>query len=300
MKRTKKVLSLLLAILTVMSVFAVTAIPASAANYSSTPTAFNQPESNDFARWNGSKMVKGSGTTKAEVQWIQAALNFAIKNLGLKANLLDVDGNFGPESRKAALAFQKAYGLAQDGSFGPACIAKMKSILATPAQPSNAKSKTLSINWSLIKATGKQKAGTQYCLCYALAYSRDIIDNTAHNMTEYSEGYLKSAKRYSFTAVCTKADYNKKATASSADLYKIIYDNINNGKPVIINVKDGRSSGCHYVAVVGYVNITDPAKATLSNFLIIDSVGASYKTETLAEVGYTLRKENSKYKYYVD
>ncbi len=168
----------------------------------------------------------------------------------------------------------------------------------------NISSKTLSINWDLIKSTGKQGSGEKNCLCRALAYSRDIIDGYAHSWTEYSEGYLKSSGRYSYTAVCSKASYSKKTTTSQASVYKAVYDNINNGKPVIINVDDGagkRSTGCHYVAVVGYTNVSDVSKLTASNFLIIDSVGnGGYKTENLGSLGYYLRSSGGYYTYYID
>lgn len=170
---------------------------------------------------------------------------------------------------------------------------------------SSAKSRTLPINWSLIKSTGKQSRVEKNCLCRALAYCRDIIDGYAHKWTEYSEGYIRSYGRYSYTAVCSKAGYTKKTSTSQATVYKTIYDNIQKGKPVVINVDDGagkRSTGCHYVAVVGYVNVTNTSKLSASNFLIIDSVGTGgYTTENLGSLGYSLLKNSSgRYTYYVD
>ncbi len=169
----------------------------------------------------------------------------------------------------------------------------------------NGTSKTLPINWDVIKITGKQASGEKNCLCRALAYSRDIIDGSAHKWMEYSEGYLKSVGRYSYTAVCSKASYTKKTSTSQATVFKAVYDNINNGKPVVINVDDGagkRSTGCHYVAVVGYKNVTDSSKLSASNFLIIDSVGnGGYATENLGSLGYYLLKNSGgSYTYYID
>ena len=104
---------------------------------------------------------------------------------------------------------------------------------------------------------------------------------------------------------CSKASYTKKTSTSQATVFKAVYDNINNGKPVVINVDDGagkRSTGCHYVAVVGYKNVTDSSKLSASNFLIIDSVGnGGYTTENLGSLGYYLLKNSSgSYTYYVD
>ena len=60
---------------------------------------------------------------------MQEALNYCIKNEGLNASKLSIDGSFGPASKKTTLAFQKATSLSADGKFGPATIKKMKSIL---------------------------------------------------------------------------------------------------------------------------------------------------------------------------
>ena len=80
-------------------------------------------------------MVKHKGTYKSNVQWMQASLNYCIKYKGLRASYLDVDGSFGPASKKTPLAFQKKYGLKQDGSFGPGTISKMKSVLSSSSKP---------------------------------------------------------------------------------------------------------------------------------------------------------------------
>ena len=127
-KNIAKVLSIVLAIITVFSTSAVglTASAASNTSYSS----YNAPEnSGDYAYWNGSKVVKSSSTTKDEIRWIQAAINNCIANEGLKTSYIAVDGSFGPGSKTATIAFQKAAGLTADGSFGPDSIKKMKSIL---------------------------------------------------------------------------------------------------------------------------------------------------------------------------
>lgn len=105
-------------------------VPASAKNGDSNYSSYNEPEnSGDYAYWNGSKVVRSSSTSKKEVKWMQAALNNCIKNEGLKADYIDVDGSFGPATKKATEKFQKAAKLTVDGSFGPATIKKMKSVL---------------------------------------------------------------------------------------------------------------------------------------------------------------------------
>lgn len=168
----------------------------------------------------------------------------------------------------------------------------------TSSSSNTSTSKTLSINWNLIKKTGKQSVSGP-CGCYAFAYCRDIIDKSQHYWTQYSEGYLSNKGRYSYSFVASKASYNKKTSSSTATVYKAIYNSINNSKPVVINVKGGRSSGCHYVAVVGYTNVKSTSSLSASNFLIIDSAGGGYNTENLGSLGYSLRNSNG-YTYYVD
>lgn len=159
-KLSKKLVSVVLALITVFTTLAATATTAFAANYSTSYSSYNEPESNDYAYWNGKKVVKGSGTTTNEIKWMQAALNYCIAKKGLNASKLDVDGSFGPASKKATTAFQKKYGLSQDGSFGKNTIFKMKSVLnPSPAPtPSNSKIKTSDIQSVLNKygySTGK-------------------------------------------------------------------------------------------------------------------------------------------------
>lgn len=298
-KLIKKVLAIATATFTIAT--SVTSIPttALAANYSTSYSSYSVPSnSGDYAYWNGSKVVKSRNTTKSEIKWMQSALNYCIKYKGLSASYLDVDGSFGPASKKTTTAFQKKYGLSQDGSFGPSTISKMKNVLSSNSNKTTS-SKTLSINWTYMKKTGKQSVSGP-CFCYALAYCRNILDNSQHYWTQYSEGYLSSKGRYSYSANPSKAGYSKKSSTSSQVVYKAIYDKINSGKPVVINVKGGRSTGCHYVAVVGYTNVRNTSNLSASNFLIIDSAGGGYNTENLGNLGYSLRFVNGSTAYYIN
>lgn len=125
-KNLKKVIALVLCLITVFSMMS---ISASAASISAS-LGYNEAEnSGDYAYWNGSKVVKSNSTSKDEIKWMQAAINYCISKEGLKATKLTIDGSFGPASKSATIAFQKAAGLTADGSFGPATIKKMKSVL---------------------------------------------------------------------------------------------------------------------------------------------------------------------------
>ncbi|MCD8107921.1 MAG: RICIN domain-containing protein [Oscillospiraceae bacterium] len=155
-------------------------------------------------------------------------------------------------------------------------------------------SKTLSINWTYINGTGRQTESGP-CLCYALAYCRDILDGKTHMWTEYREN------SNSVAGLASKASYTKKYTKNSSDVYKAIYEQIEAGKPVVIRVGylKGRSTGTHFVTVVGYTNVTDTSQLSASNFIILDPLTGT-KTENMGTVGYPLGKDdNGYYNYYI-
>ncbi|MGN1443437.1 MAG: peptidoglycan DD-metalloendopeptidase family protein [Acutalibacteraceae bacterium] len=168
MKTTKRVLAILL---TIISVFGIFSVAVGAANYSPNYKAYSQPNtSSDYAYWNGSKVCKSSGTTKSEIQWMQAALNSCIVNKKISttnlkaynASQLDVDGSFGPASTRTTKAFQKQFNLSVDGKFGPATIKKMISVLNPTTQPQPSKSQTSKYNliWPTKNTTIVGKYGT--------------------------------------------------------------------------------------------------------------------------------------------
>lgn len=130
----RKIIAILLAL---VAVFSLCSISAAAFSYDGSYGNYDAPEnSGDYAQWNGSKMVKSSSTDKREVQWMQAALNYCKKNLGVSfSDYLEIDGKFGPASKKATQAFQSKYKLTVDGSFGPSTIKKMKDVLPPTPTP---------------------------------------------------------------------------------------------------------------------------------------------------------------------
>lgn len=132
-KLGKRIVTFALAVATVLGAMV---LPASAANYTTNYSAYNQPESNDYAYWNGRRVVRGSGTTTSEVKWMQAAMNALIQKRGLNAPYAEVDGSFGPGASRTCRAIQGALGLQQDSSFGPATIAAVKSALSSGSSTS--------------------------------------------------------------------------------------------------------------------------------------------------------------------
>jgi peptidoglycan hydrolase-like protein with peptidoglycan-binding domain len=98
-------------------------IVASAATYSTNYQSHSEPS-----------RTLSNGSRGDDVKWLQCAINNLIVNgdrngSRLSASKLDVDGAFGNATKTAVLAFQRKYGLAVDGYFGPASRSKMKSVL---------------------------------------------------------------------------------------------------------------------------------------------------------------------------
>ena len=241
--------------------------------------------SGDYAYWSGTKVVRAPGTTKDEVKWMQAALNYCITHEGLDAQLLEIDGSFGPKSKTVTTKFQKMVGLKADGSFGPDTIKKMKAVLEDQGasfdtgKEVSEQSKMLEFDMELIKKVGYQAPKSKWCACYALAYCRTILDGKVQPYSNYSVGWLPKVNRYSYDVDWSKGNYTKVKASSTQALYKTLYDSINEGKPIIVHVKGNGSDSTygHWIAVVGYKNVTDPNNLSSKNFLIIDSVKSAFE-----------------------
>ncbi len=123
--------------------------------------------------------------------------------------------------------------------------------------------KVLNINWDNRAAVGKQTPGTTSCGCYALAYSRTILDGFAHKWSEYDSTQ---------GAVWSRAGYGHDTSTSQTATLKKAYDEINAGRPAILWVVGNNSPDTHYVTVVGYTGVDPENLDSLSeaNFLIID------------------------------
>ena len=127
-QKSFRLATLVLALLLMVSMFAPSAL---AANYTTDYTQYSTPSStSDYAYWNGWRVVRAPGTTTSEVMWIQASLNWCIANGKISADMIPVDGSFGPASAEVTGVFQVTYGLTPDKSFGPASITKMKEVLS--------------------------------------------------------------------------------------------------------------------------------------------------------------------------
>lgn len=159
-----------------------------------------------------------------------------------------------------------------------------------------ASSKTVNINWANIAAVGNQPKGSDACFCYALAYSRTILDGKVHYWNEYD--YNGGGNVYDACGWYGKANYTLAYSYSPLTVFQKAYDSINNGRPFIVWVT-GKRTTWHYIAIVGYQNVSSLNSLNASNFLIIDSCQGVSKSsvENMGAVGYSLKSANGSYQY---
>ena len=122
--------------------------------------------------------------------------------------------------------------------------------------------KILKINKEKISKVGWQKNYTSYCQAYSLAYCRTILDGKKHTYKQY---WGKGGGQPN------KAKYKHLYFKTEKQALKIVYEQINKGKPCIIFGKQN-GGGQHYVTVYGYTGVKNPNKMTLNNLVIIDSI----------------------------
>lgn len=217
-KNITKALSLALAIITIFSAstLSLTASAASNTSYSSYDTPEN---SGDYAYWNGSRVVKSSSTTKDEIKWMQAALNYCIAKEGLKTSYIAVDGSFGPGSKTATIAFQKAAGLSADGSFGPSTIKKMKSILNDGK------------NNSLVSTSNTNK-NAKYNLCWPVSSSVAKYKNVTSSLGNRNDPI--SGEKASHKGIDIGIPTGSSVLATYGGVVKFVGSNSARGKYVVI------------------------------------------------------------------
>ena len=127
-----------------------------------------------------------------------------------------------------------------------------------------ASSYTIPINWNEIEKVDWNSVSGP-CAAYALAYARTILDGYAHSYTEY---YINGECDWS------RGDYIRTTASSNIGVLKELYNQINQNCPVIVHVMG--PSNQHWVAVVGYQNVTDVNNLTMDNFLMIDSATSRF------------------------
>ncbi len=134
-----------------------------------------------------------------------------------------------------------------------------------PISTGAATSNSLYCNTALLQQVGKQIPKLPACACYALAYSRTMLDDTVHYFHEYNKNGYDESQAW---CIWSWGGYSVVSGGCREDVFRACYDSINNNRPIIIHVSG--SNGQHWVTVVGYQNVTSIDSMTESNLLIID------------------------------
>ena len=129
-----------------------------------------------------------------------------------------------------------------------------------------------------IAAIGNQNESghTICCPSYACAYADAVLDGTVNDHSYYT------------CSCCTWQDWgggnsSYRCVGSDEEVLREAYDQISSGKPVVTHVS--WDYGEHWIALIGYQNVTDPDHLTLDNFIALNpSDGA----QIVASSGYTL------------
>ena len=129
-----------------------------------------------------------------------------------------------------------------------------------------------------IVAIGNQNESghTICCPSYACAYADAVLDGTVNDHSYYT------------CSCCTWQDWgggnsSYRCVGTDEEVLREAYDQISSGKPVVTHVS--WEYGEHWIALIGYQNVTDPDHLTLDNFIALNpSDGA----QIVASSGYTL------------
>ena len=129
-----------------------------------------------------------------------------------------------------------------------------------------------------IAAIGNQNESghTICCPSYACAYADAVLDGTVNDHSYYT------------CSCCTWQDWgggnsSYRCVGSDEEVLREAYDQISSGKPVVTHVS--WEYGEHWIALIGYQNVTDPDHLTLDNFIALNpSDGA----QIVASSGYSL------------
>ena len=150
----------------------------------------------------------------------------------------------------------------------------------------------LSMNKTELDKVGRQTESGP-CGCYALAYCRTILDGYAHSWTEFDgSGTHESSKAWaSWTSGTYTPEFPNEGQKDLA--FQLLYQSITNGKPAIVKVTFPNSQ--HYVAVVGYENVTRHGPLSAANFLILDSAASTRNVYNMAELNYDILAQNGCY-----
>ena len=139
--------------------------------------------------------------------------------------------------------------------------------------------KILQIDQNLINQVGNQTQNSSACGCFSMAYCRTILDGRVRYYTEFNNGGTSGY------AIWSKANYSERTSTDNQAVFRNIIENIDAGSPVIVYCGyTGRySSFDHYVAIVGYQNVTNINNLSSANFLMYDSGYTYNRTSAILE-----------------
>ena len=156
--------------------------------------------------------------------------------------------------------------------------------------PASATQKVIPYSRTLIDQVGHQSNGTDLekkaCASYALAYCNSILNRTAPSPHTY---WVSSSN---VDCVWSAGNYTTAYYNSAQETLNAAYTQVAAGKPCILRVS-GTTTSQHWVTVIGYQNVTNPANVTVSNLLAIDpwdgaliTVGDKYQVKTVFRLAY--------------
>lgn len=135
--------------------------------------------------------------------------------------------------------------------------------LEEQAREAEKANKTLAYDPAAIAAIGTQAQSGHGVCCpsYSCAYADAVLDGTVHDHDYY------------VCSCCMWTDWgggdsSYRCVGSDEQLLREAYDQIAAGRPTVIHVS--WSGGEHWIALIGYENVTDPNHLSLSNFIALD------------------------------
>lgn len=132
-------------------------------------------------------------------------------------------------------------------------------------------SRKLAYNTSNFRSIGKQPMSGP-CGCYCMAYGRMVIDGSYDLDRRYPSYYEQIKAEYGrggHSAHWWYAGAEAQWTSTASSAYKLAFDQINSGKPVIVPVDTSWNSN-HFILLIGYLNGTKRENVRLNNFVILD------------------------------
>ena len=139
----------------------------------------------------------------------------------------------------------------------------------------------LDVPWQMINNCGHQVFPGP-CLAYCWAYCRIILDKKNYTYRNFYVSDKVGAVGPS------SAGYNDgNGTNTTQELLKVVYDNINIGRPVMLRVKGANGWQYHFVVAIGYKSGIDPNSLKTSDILILDPASTTINASAGSNSTYT-------------